>query len=73
MDEEGISFTAGKNVFYNPNMKFCRSVSSLAVGVIGGKLSVIDAFCASGIRGIRYAKENSNVEKLTFLIWKAQQ
>ncbi|MEW6722909.1 MAG: tRNA (guanine(10)-N(2))-dimethyltransferase [Candidatus Micrarchaeota archaeon] len=67
MEEEGISFTAGKGVFYNPSMRFCRSMSSLAVGAIGEEIEVVDAFCASGIRGIRYAKENRNVKKLTSL------
>jgi len=67
MIEESIKFSASKNVFYNPNMRFCRSMSSLAVGAIGGKLDVVDAFCASGIRGIRYAKENKNVKSLTFI------
>lgn len=65
--EEGIKFSAGKNIFYNPNMKFCRSMSSLAVGAIKDKLEVCDGFCASGIRGIRYAKENPNVDKLLFV------
>jgi tRNA (guanine26-N2/guanine27-N2)-dimethyltransferase len=42
-------------------------MSSLAVGATGEKIEVVDAFCASGIRGIRYAKENRNVAKLTSL------
>lgn len=67
MEEEGIEFASAKKIFYNPNMRFCRSMSSLAVGAIGGKLEVVDAFCASGIRGIRYARENRNVAKLTSL------
>ncbi len=48
-------------------MRLCRTLSSLAVGAIGSELEVVDAFCASGIRGIRYAKENPNVKKLTSL------
>lgn len=67
MEEDSIKFSVSKKVFYNPNMRFCRSMSSLAVGAIGGKLDVVDAFCASGIRGIRYAKENRNTRKLTFI------
>jgi tRNA (guanine26-N2/guanine27-N2)-dimethyltransferase len=66
MIEESIKFSTSK-IFYNPNMRFCRSMSSLAVGAIGEKLDVVDAFCASGIRGIRYAKENKNVKSLTFI------
>lgn len=64
MKEEGIEFQACKGVFYNPNMNFCRSLASLAVGAIDEKLVVCDAFAATGIRGIRYAKENRNVKDL---------
>ncbi len=64
--EESISFDS-KNTFYNPEMRFCRSFFSLAVGALEGKLKLLDAFCASGIRGIRYAKENKNVKEITFL------
>ncbi|NYZ77606.1 tRNA (guanine(10)-N(2))-dimethyltransferase [Candidatus Micrarchaeota archaeon] len=67
MNEEGIDFSIAKGVFYNPEMTFCRSMSSLAVGAIGGRLDVCDSFCASGIRGIRYAKENKNVKSVTFV------
>ncbi|MFH1784822.1 MAG: tRNA (guanine(10)-N(2))-dimethyltransferase [Candidatus Micrarchaeota archaeon] len=67
MYEEKIKFTAAKDVFYNPAMRLCRSISSLAVGAINDDITVIDAFCASGIRGIRYAKENKNVTTTTFL------
>ena len=66
MKEESIEFET-KDVFYNPAMQFSRSFSSLAVGVIGQKLDILDAFCASGIRGIRYKKENKNVSKISFL------
>jgi tRNA (guanine26-N2/guanine27-N2)-dimethyltransferase len=67
LEEEKITFATTKNVFYNPEMRFCRSMSSLAVGAIGGPLEAVDAFCASGIRGIRYAKENKNVKHITFI------
>jgi tRNA (guanine26-N2/guanine27-N2)-dimethyltransferase len=67
MQEENVSFSISKDVFYNPNMRLCRSMSSLAVGAIGETLELVDAFTASGIRGIRYAKENKNVKKLTLL------
>jgi len=65
--EENISFSVPKSVFYNPQMHFCRSFASLAVGAIGQDIEVCDAFCASGIRGIRYAKENPNVKGITFI------
>jgi len=67
LEEESIRFHTSKNVFYNPAMARCRSISSLAVGAINGKLDLVDAFCATGIRGIRYAKENKNVKHLTFI------
>ena len=67
MIEEKIEFNLAKNVFYNPEMQFCRSFCSLAVGAIGNKINILDAFSASGIRGIRYAKENKNVASIGFL------
>ncbi len=67
MKEEGIEFTTAKNIFYNQEMQFCRSFFSLAVGAIGDKINVLDAFSATGIRGIRYTKENKNVKKIDFL------
>jgi len=67
-EEESIGFSAPSGVFYNPAMRFCRSFASLALGAIPEKkLRVCDAFCASGIRGIRYARENRNVDDVTFL------
>ncbi|MEM3422843.1 MAG: tRNA (guanine(10)-N(2))-dimethyltransferase [Candidatus Bilamarchaeaceae archaeon] len=67
LQEENISFEISKKVFYNPNMRFCRSIFSLGVGAINRDLVVCDAFAASGIRGIRYAKENSNVKRVIFV------
>ncbi len=70
MEEEGFVFEHGK-LFYNPNMRFSRSFGSLSVGAIGERISVLDGFAASGIRGLRYAKENKNVTKVTSLdVWK---
>ena len=68
MNEEKIEFIVPKPVFYNPQMRFCRSFASLALGAIEQKgMVVCDAFTASGIRGIRYAKENRNVSKAIFI------
>jgi len=67
MKEEAVEFSLSKKVFYNPAMTFCRSMSSLAVGATGKKLDLCDSFCATGIRGIRYAKENRNVESVTLI------
>jgi tRNA (guanine26-N2/guanine27-N2)-dimethyltransferase len=66
MEEEGVMFEQG-GLFYNTHMRLCRSFSSLLVGSLGGELSFLDGFCASGIRGIRYAKENPNVSSLEFV------
>ncbi|MBD3397586.1 hypothetical protein GF412_00430 [Candidatus Micrarchaeota archaeon] len=66
MEEEGIEFETGKS-FYNPHMHFCRSFSSLLVGSLPEGLSVLDGFSASGIRGIRYAKENQNISSIDFV------
>lgn len=67
MKEESITFSVSGSIFYNPDMRMCRSISSLALGAIEGSLEVVDAFCASGIRGIRYATENENVSSLKFI------
>ncbi|MCP4647437.1 MAG: tRNA (guanine(10)-N(2))-dimethyltransferase [bacterium] len=66
MQEEGIELETGKN-FYNPHMQFCRSFSSLLVGTLPEELSLLDGFSATGIRGIRYAKENPNIGSLEFV------
>ncbi|RLG19312.1 tRNA (guanine(10)-N(2))-dimethyltransferase [Candidatus Micrarchaeota archaeon] len=65
--EGNSSFMLSKTVFYNPEMELCRDLSSLALGALEGKFDFLDAMCASGIRGIRYAKENSNIARTTFL------
>lgn len=57
-----ISLAAG--VFYNPQMELCRSLFSLAVGALGAEIGIVDAMCASGVRGLRYKMENGNVGKL---------
>jgi len=66
MKEESIEFETDR-LFYNPNMQFCRSFFSLAVGAINKDIALLDGFTASGIRGIRYAKENKNVKQIDFL------
>ncbi|MCX8202636.1 MAG: tRNA (guanine(10)-N(2))-dimethyltransferase [Candidatus Micrarchaeota archaeon] len=56
------------SVFYNPHMEFNRDISSLVVGAVSDfPLTVCDGMSASGIRGIRYAMENKNIEKITFV------
>ncbi|MFA4983309.1 MAG: tRNA (guanine(10)-N(2))-dimethyltransferase [Candidatus Micrarchaeia archaeon] len=63
--EGKVRLSVPEGVFYNPEMELCRDVSSLCLGALGGKLSVLDGMCASGIRGIRYKKENRNASSLT--------
>lgn len=70
MLEEKIKFETDK-LFYNPEMRFNRSFGSLSLGAIEKDICVLDGFAASGIRGLRYATENKNIKKITFLdIWK---
>ncbi len=60
---------SGNEVFYNPRMAFNRMLSSLALGACLPRLKrrrLLDGFCASGIRGIRYALEN-DLEEVVFL------
>ncbi|MFH0971684.1 MAG: tRNA (guanine(10)-N(2))-dimethyltransferase, partial [Candidatus Micrarchaeota archaeon] len=56
-------------VFYNPAMRFNRSISSLAAGCLIRMLDdsvFVDALCSLGARGIRYAKEN-RLKKIHFV------
>ncbi len=58
-------------VFFNPQMEFCRDISSLAVEAyckeVEGKIHLVDGFCASGVRGIRYKLENDCVGRVEFV------
>lgn len=65
--EGEVTVILREGVFYNPEMELCRDLSSLCVGSIGGKISVVDAMCASGVRGIRYRKENADVKSLSLV------
>ncbi|MBI5158875.1 tRNA (guanine(10)-N(2))-dimethyltransferase [Candidatus Micrarchaeota archaeon] len=67
LKEEGIRLSVPKTVFFNPHMRFCRSFSSLFIGALDAELCVLDGMSACGARGLRYACENSNVKKITFL------
>lgn len=67
VSESGVCLSVAAGVFYNPQMELCRDICSLALGALKEKLSVLDAMCASGVRGIRYKKENRNVGRLVLL------
>ncbi|HIQ03682.1 MAG TPA: tRNA (guanine(10)-N(2))-dimethyltransferase [Desulfurococcales archaeon] len=53
-------------VFYNPRMEFNRDIAVLFINTIDypHKMIVTDPLAGTGIRGIRYAIECSNVEKV---------
>lgn len=54
--------------FYNPHMRFCRTLYTLAFEALPEKaLSVLDGFAATGIRGLRYAKECGKKVELVLL------
>ncbi len=57
-------------VFYNPKMHLNRDISSLAVkaftSLYGRSVRVLDVMASTGIRGIRYALECSNVKEVVF-------
>lgn len=65
--EGKVEILLQEGVFYNPEMELCRDLSSLCLGALGGKLSVVDAMCASGVRGLRYRRENKNVKSLSLV------
>ena len=67
LEEEGVNFYIAEDVFYNPHMGLSRTLSSLFIGVLDEKLNIIDGMAASGIRGVRYKKENRNVENVAFV------
>ncbi len=49
-------------------MVFCRDIFTLGfASLVEKEIKLIDAFCASGIRGIRYALESDKKVELTFL------
>jgi tRNA (guanine26-N2/guanine27-N2)-dimethyltransferase len=65
--KEGLAKIKLQNgVFLNNKMKICRDISSLWISTLPKINILVDGFCASGIRGIRYKKENENVNQLIF-------
>ena len=57
---EGVKISGGRKAFYNPAQKFNRDISILVVKNFlkpSTGARVLEAMSASGIRGIRYAKE----------------
>jgi tRNA (guanine26-N2/guanine27-N2)-dimethyltransferase len=54
---------AEADVFYNPKMQFSRDLSVAALKAFRPE-SVIDAMSATGIRGLRYAKEVDGIKEV---------
>ncbi len=65
--EGSVKISVAKGVFFNPQMELCRDLSSLCIGSLGGKRSCVDAACATGVRGLRYKKENKNISSLSLV------
>ena len=60
-----------KGVFFNPEMKFCRDYSVLAIrAALNGKrkLRLVDATAATGVRAIRYRKECGGIAGEALLV-----
>ena len=58
-----------KGVFYNPDSEFNKDITISALQVFQKeskiKLNILDATAATGVRGLRYAKEVSGVKEVT--------
>ncbi len=61
--EEGLEFIINEGVFYNPEMRLSRAISLEVLRELSKKheLKVLDAFSASGIRGVLYKKSSPNI------------
>lgn len=59
------------SVFYNPDSELSRDISVVALKVFQKqfkkKLTVCDAHAATGVRGLRYAKEVPNIKKVVLI------
>jgi len=70
-NEGEAELVLSEKVFFNPQMELCRDISSLAAGAycedFGKRMHLVDGLCATGARGVRYAKENSCVGRVEFV------
>jgi len=58
--EGEVTIKINNNVFYNPEMKLCRDISTILLKALNKNnkfSSVLDLTSATGVRGIRYMKE----------------
>jgi tRNA (guanine26-N2/guanine27-N2)-dimethyltransferase len=69
--EGEVQLVMSDKVFFNPKMELCRDISSIAVGAycseVEGKIHLLDGLCGTGVRGIRYVRENSCVGRVDFV------
>lgn len=69
--EGEVELFLSSEVFFNPEMEFCRDISTIAVQAyvnnLGKKASIVDGLCGTGVRGIRYKKGNSGIGKVVFV------
>lgn len=63
MHIENITKIEKSNLFYNPQMEINRDIISASVGVLGVKV-MCDGHSASGVKGIRCAHENEELEEV---------
>jgi len=63
---DGIYEPSWAPVFYNPRMEFNRDIAVLFINTVDypRKMIVTDPLAGTGIRGIRYAVECENIEKV---------
>jgi tRNA (guanine26-N2/guanine27-N2)-dimethyltransferase len=64
--EEGLAVIDEGSAFLNPLSRFPRDMSVAILSCFSGKKTLLDSTSATGIRGIRYAKE-LGIENATFL------
>ncbi len=66
--EGSVEIFSGEKTFFNPDAELVRDISVAALAVwqkqFGKPISVCDALSATGIRGLRYAKEISGVKEV---------
>ncbi len=68
ISEGVVEIFSDKKAFYNPDAELVRDISVAALAVFqksfGKPISVCDALSATGIRGLRYAKEVSGIKEV---------
>jgi tRNA (guanine26-N2/guanine27-N2)-dimethyltransferase len=66
MNEGKVAISSDKTVFYNPIQEFNRDMSIAAIQTsFAEQFTVLEAFAASGLRSMRYAKEIPLIREIT--------